>query len=218
MGNKVIYSLNKAIKRMKYEKLFKKYKEFTMIPKEIFLGKLECINWYNVPKGNVVECGVWKGGMIASIAEMLGNDYSYYLFDSFEGLPEPNQIDDGLIAKNWYGNNNIDNCRADITFASNAMKMSKVKKVYFKKGWFNETIPNNEINTISVLHIDSDWYESVKLCLDNFFPKIVNGGIVIIDDYYFWEGCRKAVNEYLYNNTQYFIREWENTKVFYIVK
>ncbi|GAB4446670.1 MAG: hypothetical protein Fur0028_01310 [Bacteroidales bacterium] len=217
MGNGIVRAIKNIYKRQKYCLLYKKYKEFTMIPKEQFIGNLECIDWHKVPVGKIVECGVWKGGMIAAIAELLGKDFEYHLFDSFEGLPSPNE-NDGKLAIDWYNKNGINNCVVDISFAKKAMKKSKIDKVYFHKGWFNETIPNLEINDISVLRIDSDWYDSVKISLDYLFPKVKLGGILIIDDYYAWEGCRKSVNEYFTRNSLYLLREWNNSKVYYILK
>ena len=70
---------------------------------------------------------------------------------------------------------------------------------HFHAGWFQETLralPAG-FGAIALLRIDGDWYESTKICLDVLFPKVVSGGIVVIDDYGKWSGCREAVDEFL---------------------
>ena len=65
------------------------------------------------------------------------------------------------------------------------------------KGWFENTVPTNKHDSISLLRLDADWYDSTKICLEHLFPKVVKDGIIIIDDYYVWDGCTKAVHDYL---------------------
>ena len=75
------------------------------------------------------------------------------------------------------------------------------KKLYFVKGWFNNTIPihKKSIGKIALLHLDCDWYESVKFCLEELYDNIIKGGFIIIDDYGHWKGCKKAVDEFIEN-------------------
>src|SRR5688572_23649385 len=82
-----------------FRDLFKKYHEFTMIPEQSFISNLELINHYKYLNGSYVECGVWRGGMSAAIAEVLKNK-AIHLFDSFEGLPPAKEID-GKEALAW---------------------------------------------------------------------------------------------------------------------
>jgi hypothetical protein len=84
-------------------RLYEKYSSYTMIPKNTFIENLKLCRNLSTIHGCVVECGVWRGGMIASIAEILGKDRNYYLFDSFEGLPEAKEID-GKDALAWQRN------------------------------------------------------------------------------------------------------------------
>ena len=60
-------------------------------------------------------------------------------------------------------------------------------------GWFNATLPVAPVSSIAILHVDADWYESVKLVLDSFYDKVTPGGYVILDDYGMWDGCDKAL-------------------------
>ncbi len=182
-------------------RLYEKYSSYTMIPKDTFIENLKlCRNFSNI-NGCIVECGVWRGGMIAAIAEILGDDRSYYLFDSFEGLPEAKEIDgEGALA--WQRNKDnpyfFDNCKAETIYADTAMKMAQVSKYQLVKGWFSDTIPNFEFDEdIAFLRLDGDWYESTMQCMEILYPKVATGGVIIVDDYYMWDGCSRAIHDYL---------------------
>jgi O-methyltransferase len=208
-------------KFLKYHELYNKYRSFTMIPEYSFIDNLILCEKIEEVKGDIVECGVWRGGMIASMAELLGNNRQYYLFDSFEGLPKPGE-NDGSDAFKWQANTEspeyYDNCKAEVEFAIKAMKLSGVNNYQIEKGWFNETLPKATCNEIALLRLDGDWYDSTMDCLKNLFPKVVDGGLILIDDYYFWDGCSKAVHDYLSkNNLTDRIRQ-TNYGVCYIVK
>ena len=69
-------------------------------------------------------------------------------------------------------------------------------QVQFTKGLFQDTLPASDVSQIALLHIDGDWYESVKTCLDNLYDKVAPGGIIQIDDYGDWKGARKATDEF----------------------
>lgn len=199
--NKCGYKISRITPKEDFDYLFKKYKDFTMVPEYLYNINLKLVNHYlkNV-EGDVIECGVWKGGMSAGIAEMLGNERKYFLFDSFEGLPEVKEID-GIAAKEWQknitGEEYYDNCNAPIEYADKAMKESKTD---FKliKGWFKDTLPKHNFeNKIALLRLDGDWYDSTMECLKYIYPYIAENGLILIDDYYTWDGCSKAVHDYL---------------------
>lgn len=181
--------------------IFKKFSTFTMIRMLDYADNLElCESVANI-QGDIVECGVWRGGMIAGIAQILGDNRKYFLFDSFEGLP-PVTEKDGAEAKKWQedktGATYHENCKAEMSFAAKAMEQSGCKDYSLEKGWFNETLPVfTKSSQIAVLRLDGDWYDSTMCCLENLYPKVVSGGLIIIDDYYTWDGCTKAVHDYL---------------------
>lgn len=184
----------------KFADLYVKYSGFTMIRKEEYIDNLLIAQNAKHLKGDIVECGVWRGGMIAGIAESIGKGRKCFLFDSFEGLPEAKEID-GQSAIDWqknvHGDSYYENCKAEIEYAENAMKLAGAD---FKciKGWFNETISVfNSSKEISLLRLDGDWYESTMICLKYLYPLVVQGGIIIIDDYHVWDGCSRAVHDYL---------------------
>ena len=166
----------------------------------------------NVP-GCFVECGVWKGGSSAIMALAIRNarqERHLHLFDSFEGLPEPTEKD-GEYAAVYSGGHNqgklatINQCQAGLDEVRNLM-LNKIKTdqnlVHFHVGWFQNTIPAaaNQLGPIALLRLDGDWYDSTKVCLQHLYPHLSAGGIIILDDYFCWEGCRKATDEYRSQN------------------
>ena len=188
-----------AAERRRYRAIYRKYKEFTMIPESTYVGNLRLAAKAAEIQGSIVECGTWRGGMIAGIADVLGPGRRYYLFDSFEGLPPAKEID-GPAALAWQANTKgpdyFDNCAATEQEARAAMSLSGAKDYQIVKGWFHETLPRASMaQPIALLRMDGDWYESTKCILDNLAPSVARGGLIIVDDYYLWDGCTQAVNE-----------------------
>ena len=182
--------------------LYPKYREFTMASRAIFWRNMRIADARRHVQGCVVECGVWRGGMSAGMAEVLGPDREYFLFDSFEGLPQAQEQLDGAEALRWQQDTGSEtyyyNCRAPIEFAERAMRLSGVPKYTLVKGWFEETLPGFvPPEPIAVLRIDGDWYESTTTALESLFKHLAPQGIVIIDDYYAWDGCSRAVHDFL---------------------
>lgn len=191
--------------------LFKKVYPYTM------LSYQRLSNIYNLSKlteaqkrgGAFVECGVWKGGcaaVMAFVADEAKSNRKVWLFDSFEGLPEPTNKD-GLFAKEYSNKTSgkLETINKLVGLLEDAKKIFfsilKINKenTVIKKGWFQNTLPEakDKIGHIAILHLDGDWYESTKCCLDNLYNNVIQGGYVIIDDYGYLEGCKKAVDEFL---------------------
>jgi O-methyltransferase len=194
----------KYLKEVEYKAIYSKYKEFTMIQQREYNECLELASSVKNLQGCIVECGVWRGGMMAGIADILGKDRKYYLFDSFEGLPPAKEID-GESAIAWQKNVNspwyFDNCKAEMDWADKAMKKAGTLNFKLVKGWFENTVPTYKLDEeITLLHLDADWYDSTIMCLEYFFPKVTKGGVIILDDYYVWDGCSKALHDYLSKN------------------
>ena len=116
-----------------------------------------------------------------------------WLFDTFEGLPAPTAGDPDLeIAELFTGT-----CVGTIDEVQGLFQRLNVgKDVHFVKGLFQNTLPTTDIGQIALLHIDGDWYESVRTCLENLYDKVAVGGIIQFDDYGYWQGARKAVDEF----------------------
>jgi len=146
--------------------------------------------------GDIVECGVYNGGsaaLLASIGVRSPLARTIWLFDSFEGLPPPTERD-GAAARScgWW-------CHGDLEKVRSALDRMSIPEARCRvvKGWFHDTFPSTEVGDIALLHIDADWYDSVRLCLERFYDSVRPGGYVVIDDYGHWEGCRRATDEFL---------------------
>src|SRR5262245_20621762 len=189
--------------------LVEKVRPFTMVPERSLLElarQVWAILTLGIP-GHLVECGVWRGGAAFLMAEVLRHagvrDRSVWLFDSFEGLPPPQEIDGAKAlaypqnrADPWYH----DNCRASLEdVRGNAASLGLTSYLELVKGWFDQSLPANRdrIGPIALLRIDGDWYASVRGCLENLYDQVVEGGLVVLDDYFAWDGCSIAVHEFL---------------------
>jgi O-methyltransferase len=181
-----------------FRRLHAKYEDYTMLDERTYVGNLSLASQVNL-EGVVVECGTWRGGMIAGIADVLGGGRRYYLCDSFEGLPPVKEID-GVAARNWQADTTSpgyhNNCTASEDDALAAMEKSAAIDYRIIKGWFEDTLSKLPPEPIAILRMDADWYESTKCILENLAGRVVAGGLILIDDYYTWEGCTVAVNEF----------------------
>ena len=175
---------------------------------------IQAIKYVHTKKleGDFVECGVWKGGnliIFKSLNENLKINKKIYGYDTFEGMSQPSDHDidySGKPAKNeWEKNINKNlnysfNCYAGIEEVNNNLKKNfkNIDDIILVKGKVENTLTKNENlpKKISILRLDTDWYESTKFGLEILYPKVSNGGILIIDDYGFWKGAQKAVDEY----------------------
>ena len=196
--------------------IIKSVKPFTLTSIERRFALIQAVNYIikNKIAGDIVECGVWKGGSIMAITktllELKSYDKELYLFDTFEGMPKPTEFDvsykDKLAIKEFedqkIDNNSSDWLRIELDeVKKNVFSTGYNKeKFHFIKGKVEDTIPKNSPETISILRLDTDWYDSTRHELIHLFPRLVRGGVVIIDDYGFWRGAKKAVDEYFEEN------------------
>ena len=182
--------------------IYERYKPFTMLPVGTYKANLRVVQENQQTPGCIVECGVWKGGMSAGMAHLLGPERSYFLFDSFEGLPPAQVALDGDAAVAYQadptGDSYHNNCTASQEDAEAAMRLSGAKHVTLVKGWFENTVPDFSPPTpIAILRLDGDWYASTMTCLRALVPHLAPGAVVIIDDYSAWDGCSRAVHDFL---------------------
>jgi O-methyltransferase len=172
----------------------------------------------NGVRGSFVECGTWRGGAVGLMA--LGNlkhglqRRHLHLFDSFEGIPEPDELVDGEEAIQFarkFGRG-ASGRLVPIAEAYDSVGTLEINKklleeiikyepnfIHYHKGWFQDTLPTaaKEIGEIAILRLDADWYASTKVCLEHLYDRVVAGGFVIVDDYGCYEGCRKSFDEFM---------------------
>jgi hypothetical protein len=162
-------------------------------------------------EGAFVECGVWRGGMSMLMARRLAAladaPRQQYLYDTFEGMSEPGDIDrdkhGAAAAERLAASSREDESDSVWAFASQGavtrnfiqcgIPLDNVKMI---KGKVEDTIPGTIPEKIAILRLDTDWYESTKHELEHLYPRLMQGGVLLIDDYGFWQGCRKAVDEF----------------------
>lgn len=197
--SKIRQKIKDQLQNKRLLEIYSRVKDYTMVDPTLFCDNLKLLDNIKDLNGDIVECGVWKGGMSAALAFNIDKNRHFHLFDSFEGLPAPKQLD-GEAAKAWsrgeMPNIFYNNCSAEETSAIQIMNETGQTFTTYK-GWFEDTIPNNKIGEIALLRLDGDWYESTLICLEYLYPKLTQSGVVILDDYYTWDGCSKAVHDYL---------------------
>jgi len=151
-------------------------------------------------EGDFVECGVYKGGnpiIAKKFFDSVGSNKKIYCYDTFEGMTAPSKKDGKKASRKW---NNESKCEANLNEVKTNFKTHNCldDNVKFVVGDVCKTlsIKENLPNKISILRLDTDFYESTKAELEVLFPLLVKDGFLIIDDYGHWKGCRKAVDEY----------------------
>jgi len=159
--------------------------------------------------GDIVECGVAAGGsmMMAALSMLAVRDTArtLWLYDTFAGMPKPTHWDvnyRGDLAESQWVSSERDGHNDWCYFALDTVRenMSKtgypVNQVRYVKGKVEDTIPGEMPEKIALLRLDTDWYESSKHELEHLYPRLCEGGVLLIDDYGHWEGCRKATDDY----------------------
>lgn len=192
-----------------YEATFRAVRPFTMTSRRRVYALIDAVNHIvkNDIPGAFVECGVWKGG--SSLAAAMAfqsrgqSDRDLYLYDTFEGMTEPTQADGSAALKGYQASldaNQTSNwCRSPIDEVRSAVTRSKYPsdRIHLIKGKVEDTLPEHAPGQIALLRLDTDWYESTRHELVTLYPRLMPGGVMILDDYGFWEGARKAVDEFL---------------------
>lgn len=149
-------------------------------------------------KGDMVECGVFFGGASMLITKTLlalkDTSRGVWLYDSFEGFVGQEAHDDWT----WYGDavkGTVPNFHTITTRNMESVGYPR-EKIKIIKGDVEKTAPQNQNGEIALLRLDTDTYHSTRAELEHFYPKLVRGGVLIIDDYGHAFGARRAVDEY----------------------
>lgn len=207
---------------------YNKVKPYTMTSPERIFSLCDAVRYIHDQKidGDIVECGVWKGGSMMAIADTLvclgNNSKNLYLFDTFEGMVPPTDKDidiSGVSAENLLKNTKKTEsdsvwCYAGLDLVRSAVSTIGYppEKTHYVQGMVEQTIPEYAPARIALLRLDTDWYESTKHEMEHLFPRLVKGGILIIDDYGHWQGAKKAIDDYInLNNIQIFLNRIDYT-------
>lgn len=192
--------------------ILRKVRPFTMTSDARILALVDSVRHLtkNGIIGSIVECGVWRGGssMAAALTLLQEKDVSrdIYLFDTFTGMTEPSENDvsfDGVPAKDQFPNSGEAWCEAGMADVKANMESTSYPStlLHYVPGLVEETITSScPPHEIALLRLDTDWYESTRHELYHLFPRLVKGGILIIDDYGHWQGAKKAVDEYFFHH------------------
>lgn len=156
--------------------------------------------------GDIVECGVWKGGMVAYMAEVFP-DRTVWACDSFQGCPRT--IDQIKYPETWENENTQEHIglwSADISYLRTTLQKYEIptEQVKILPGWFKDTLVPDvcPINQIALLRIDGDLYSSTYEVLEYLYPKVVKGGFVIFDDYIITDSRQAVYDYFLHTNQQ----------------
>jgi O-methyltransferase len=189
-----------------------KVRGFTMTSPERLFALIEAVRYVtrNQIPGDIVECGVWKGGSMMAVAHTLNGlgDQSriLHLFDTFEGMTKPTPEDVDFLGRHVLDEWNQAHCgglntwaRAGLPQVRQAMLATGYPdtNIRFVKGRVEETIPGSAPQTIAILRLDTDWYESTRHELEHLYDRLTPGGVLILDDYGHFAGARKAVDEFI---------------------
>jgi hypothetical protein len=170
----------------------------------------------NEIEGDFVECGVWRGGSVMAAALTLmrlgDTDRDLHLFDTFTGMPEPGAEDvsspyDGYsLHKRWRRHNKAGGEWAGVPAEEVRAAVESTgypkERIHLHIGMVEDTLPSQAPEDLALLRLDTDWYSSTKHELVELYPRLAEGGVLIVDDYGHYEGARKAVDEYFAETSQ----------------
>jgi O-methyltransferase len=189
--------------------IFERCKDYSMTDIEKLFAIYKAVEYVtaNGTPGAIVECGVWRGGSMMcaalSLLHFKDSDRPLYLYDTFEGMTAPMAIDvdiDGASARDLMpGYDFVAVGREEVE--SNIYSTGYPRaQIHFVKGKVEDTLPGRAPTSISLLRLDTDWYESTYHEMRCLFPLLSKGGILIQDDYGHWQGAREATDKYLSEN------------------
>jgi hypothetical protein len=194
-----------------FRPIYEACRRFTMTSVERLYSLYHCISYISraaVP-GHLAECGVWRGGscmvMAYGLLRQSDRERKIYLFDTYEGHPRPNAEKDVDLWGNhatdeWQRRQNEGQEWSAASFAEVRKNLLSTgypaNQLVFIKGMVEETVPANQPDALALLRLDTDWYDSTKAALNNLYPRLSPGGVLIVDDYGHYRGQREAVDEY----------------------
>jgi len=201
-----------------FARLYDRFRDVTMLNWQAAYMTYKAAEYVAVQniEGDIVECGVWKGGATLVMADTLFMKSSisrnFYLYDTFQGMSEPTESDHSFTgpAVGRYRRKRrgtfVDWAYASIDDVRKNMRRSEYpfERFIFVPGMVERTIPSIIPDRIALLRLDTDFYESTRHELRFLYPRLSVGGILICDDYRSWHGARKAFDEYFLNKRGFF--------------
>lgn len=193
--------------------LIESLRPFTMTSPQRLWSLINAVSYLvqeDIP-GDFAECGVWRGGSVMAMARQLtrlnSTDRRIWLYDTYQGMTTPTEKDveagSGVRAADMLESTPVDDgnnvwCVASLEdVRTNVLSTGyPADRFEFIKGDVAETLLTSVPERLSLLRLDTDWYESTRLGLEVLYPRLSVGGVCILDDYGHWEGARDAVDEY----------------------
>jgi hypothetical protein len=178
--------------------LYAKASPFSMVHITGFYNVFQSMNYIhrNQIPGDIAECGCFLGGVgifMTLLRNHLGMQKKVYLFDSFEGFPLGEQdVSHGVVAKAYKFVNILEDVKENFRGS-----MPEVRDVEFIEGFVESTLPKHTVGGLCLLRLDTDFYNSTKAELEYLYPTLVRGGVLIVDDYGWFDGARRATDEFL---------------------
>lgn len=199
------------MKKLVY-KFYKRFKsrDFTIRLRTVSVARVllfkELLDQTRKSSGDIVECGVGASKtfqMLAILLQLFEPERTLWGFDSFEGFPEPSKHDKSFRAQNLHKGKwflmTVDQVFQTLRTIGIRPEVLE-RQVILVKGFLAETLPKAEVEKIVLLHLDVDMYDSYKVCLEQFYPKVVPGGAIVFDEYEDdvknWPGAKKAIDEF----------------------
>jgi predicted O-methyltransferase YrrM len=171
--------------------------------------RAKCAEAQGIP-GAIVEAGCALGGSAIVLARSKSPGRQMYVYDVFGMIPPPSDRDgddvkqryativagtsEGIGGQRYYGYESDLLAKVEANFDRFNVNPSG-HNIHLVRGLFQETMHPDW--PVALAHIDGDWYESVKVCLDRLWPAMSDGGVIVVDDYDSWTGCRRAVDEFI---------------------
>jgi len=184
---------------------------------DALVGAVKYLEAKGVP-GDFVECGVWRGGSVVAMIKTLqllgSNCRDIFMFDTFGGLSSISGFSDKDIsfrnerAEDLYGGPDRERKTAFLNVSLQEVRSTVLatgyppERLHFVEGRVEDTVPERAPRQIAFLRLDTDFYESTRHEMEHLYPRLVEGGVLLVDDYGHWRGARKAVDEYLEGHPQ----------------
>ena len=199
-------------------------KESLNVSRDRFLSLYHSMKYIysNNIKGDLVECGVFKGGSSMMIGYCMkkfqksnSNKKKLWMYDTFEGMTDPEDYDINILnqkakmtlnhIKKIKNKNDMWAYSPLDTVRTNIKKTKLNQTQYcFVQGPVETTLKKLKPKKIALLRLDTDFYSSTKAELDNLYELVEKNGIIIIDDYGHWRGCKKAVDNFFKDKKNFF--------------